>query len=247
MFEIEDDTYEKLKWVGIGLIAGYTIRGLFGSKKKKANPKNTLYLIDPKQTGILDYFADDENVYERLYNQLNAIPENEDVNIIIKTYGGSLTWCLKICETIKNRTGKTYAYVSDYAYSAGTIVALTSTELYMSKNASLSAIDPQYSVFSVTQVALKTIPELLRSLDESKNHMKHSFEKELEYYKTQISKYINKYYNIENIIDKMLVNSVSHEQIFFIDELKNIGITIKDWDGKMESVAERTNQVNKII
>jgi ATP-dependent protease ClpP protease subunit len=245
MFEFDDDAIKRMKWIGIGVVAGYVLRGWLSSgKSRKQQPcQNTLYLIDKTSSGVWDYFADEENNYENLYRQLNAIPDNEPVNIVIKTYGGPLTWCLKICETIKNRSGTTRVYVAEYAYSAGTIIALAADELYMAKNSTLSAIDPQYNVLSFTQVALKTIPQLLKPLEESKSHMKESFEKELEHYKSQITKYINKYYNVENIIDKMLLSSVTHEQIYFIDELKTIGITIQDWDGKLSSIAENENKV----
>lgn len=244
MFDFDDETINMWKWLGLGAAAGYILRGFLPIRSsRKKQQKNTIYLIDKSSGGIWDYFSEEENNYEHLYRELNTIPGDEPVNIVIQTYGGPLTWCLKICETIKNRTGTTRVCVQEYAYSAGTIIALAADELHMAKNSTLSAIDPQYNIFSLTQVALKTIPHLLKTVDESKIHMKDSFEKELEHYKIQITKYINKYYNVENIIDKMLISSVAHEQIYFIDELRTLGITINDWDGKIASIPENENKV----
>ena len=137
-----------LKWLGVGLVGGYLLKSLMPNKAKTV-PTNVLYLTDTESNTLFgSLFSEGKNNYKTVYQALNAIPEDEDVNLIIQTYGGYAVWCQKICETIRNRRekgGKVRVYVQDYAFSSGSIIAMCADELYMTKNASLSAIIPSLS------------------------------------------------------------------------------------------------------
>lgn len=251
---LDDETWFKMKWAAMGFAVGYVAKALFSGKRKRVDHDNTLYLVDPKEGGIYNtlFCSSENNIYKQLYEQLNELPDNMDVNIVIQTYGGPAVWCLKICETIKNRKGLVRAYVKDYAYSAGSVIALAADELYMTKNASLSAIDPQISPLSViSQIGLKTIPNLLRNdLTKTSEELKDGFSNQLEYYKSLFSQYFNERYNKDKIIKEMFTNAISHEHIYFARQLTGwfCGFNIHYWDGKTESLKTEKGEIKtKII
>lgn len=250
--------WSSFKLISAGFIAGYLIKTLFGMMSNNSAIKdsgNTLYLIDSNESGGIYntlFSSNNNNIYKQLYEQLNLLPEDKPVNIVIQTYGGEAVWCLKICETIKNRKGLVRAYVKNYAYSAGSVIALAADELYMTKNASLSAIDPQMSPLSIlSQIGMKTIPNLLG--DNAKEGLKASFTSQIDYYKSLFSSYINERYDKEKIINEMFVGAVNHEHIFFARQLMEwtCGFDIKLWDGNNDSTycdkIEKEDKTIKII
>lgn len=253
----DDDTWFKMKWGFFGFAIGYVAKTFFGGKKERIENENTLFLVDPKEGGgiynTLFGGNSDDNIYKQLYEKLNELPEGVDVNIVIRTFGGPAVWCLKICETIKNRKGLVRAYIKDYAYSAGSVIALAANELYMTRNASLSAIDPQISPLSVlSQIGLKSIPNLLHNdLAQTSKELKDGFSNQLEHYKSLFSEYLNERYNKEKVIKEMFVNATSHEHIYFARHLTGwfCGFNIHNWDGKTESlVKEKSSEIKtKII
>lgn len=251
-----DDSWFKFKWGVVGFAVGYVAKTLFSRKRKRVEKENTLFLVDSKESGGIYntlFGSSDNNVYKQLYEKLNELPDGMDVNIVIQTYGGPAVWCIKICETIKNRKGLVRAYVKDYAYSAGSVIALAADELYMTKNASLSAIDPQISPLSViSQIGLKTIPNLLRNdLSKTSEELKDGFSNQLEYYKTLFGEYLNERYNKEKIIKEMFMDALSHEHIYFARQLTGwfCGFNIHNWDGKTESLKmEKASEIKtKVI
>ena len=236
---------------GVGYIVSKTMNIFFGSNSSSPdNEGNTLYLVDEEQSASLyeALFSSSTDCYKTVYKRLNAIPDEEDVNIVIRTYGGSVVWCLKICEVIKKRRecgkGKTRVYVNDYAFSAGSIIALAADELYLSKNATLAPIDPQINPMSLlSQIALKSVPNVFHSLEDSKRKIRTDYEKELEHYSKEIESYINPKYDVNTIMEKMFHEPVSHEVLFFDRHLKEFNIEFKQWDGKRKSIITENSYV----
>ena len=239
-----------IKWLAVGLGSMLVLNGIwkkFFRSSSLSNPKEHIFcLVDKTEEQSLydTVFSTPTNVYKTVYKQLISTPDDEDVSIIIRTYGGSLVWCLKICEAIKNRTGTTRVYVQDYAFSAGSIIALCADELYLSKNGSLAPIDPQVSPLDVlSQVSLKNITDVMRhSIDECRKTVKEGYDNELEHYIGEISYYVNPKYNFEKVMEKMFHDPVNHEVLFFSRHLNEFGIEHLSWDGKLESVKEKFNE-----
>lgn len=122
----------------------------------------------------------------------------------------------------------------------------------MTKNSSLSAIDPQISPLSIlSQIGLKTIPNLLRNdYAKTSEELKDGFSNQLEYYKSLFSTYLNERYTKEKIIKEMFVDAISHEHIYFARQLMSwtCGFNIHNWDGKTESLKKRETEIKtKII
>jgi hypothetical protein len=104
--KLDYTTIGKYALIGLGAtyVTGKVLKWLAGSSSVTPS-KNVLHIVDAEQNGSLydTLFSPSTDCYKTVQEQLNEIPDDEDVSIIIKTYGGSAVWCLKICEAIKNR------------------------------------------------------------------------------------------------------------------------------------------------
>ena len=67
-----------------------------------------------------------------------------DLDIILHTPGGSALGASQIVRALKAHKGRKTFFVPYEAFSAGTILALTGNEIFMSEVASLGPIDVQY-------------------------------------------------------------------------------------------------------
>lgn len=79
-------------------------------------------------------------------NSISAFFEknkNKAVNIILKTPGGMVFPSMLASNIIRSHKASVHVYVSQYAMSGGTLLALSGTDLYMSPIATLGPIDPQ--------------------------------------------------------------------------------------------------------
>ena len=68
----------------------------FRNRNKEVKPeKNKFYLVDPTEEGGVygTLFGTSFDAYENLYNQIKEVPERDEISIVIKTRGGSWTWC----------------------------------------------------------------------------------------------------------------------------------------------------------
>lgn len=70
----------------------------------------------------------------------------EDIDIIIHSYGGSEISSKNIHSMLINHRGKINVYILEYAYSAGTYLALLGTKLYLGKTCRLGPTDPQFYI-----------------------------------------------------------------------------------------------------
>jgi ClpP class serine protease len=187
-----------------------------------------LYLIDKRSK-----FLSNNNDYKNLYLSLAKIESEKDVDIIIQTNGGELLWTTKICYLIKNRKGKTRIFVKNYAHSAGTLIALAGSELYLTFDSTLSPIDPQTSIFKDILVGpMKEFSKIITA-KKIKNEVGDIFKQRTNYCKEKIKNYINdKLHNTETIIEKMFDEPSTHEVLFFKEELSDFGINYNLWNGK---------------
>jgi len=211
----------------VGLFSGILLMRLTKTSKKPTS--NLLKLIDNKNEGGLSSIMGSKDAYEEFYTELVKIKDGEPLDIIIKTSGGALHWCLKICHFIKNRKGLVRVFVDDGAHSAGTVIALCADELYLTKNATLSAIDPQMSVLGIlSTVGIKEIPSLLQDFNK---HSQNQYKNVNDYFISQIQKFLNPKYETINIIDCFYKNVCSHSVVFFTEDLINLQIPFTEWDG----------------
>ena len=201
-------------------------------KKSNSKPKK-LYLVDEKKKkGFLKYLSGrQKDVYEEFYKELTDTAENDNIDIIMTTDGGEALWCSKICYVLKNRTGKSRVFVKSYAHSAGTIIALAANELYITYDTTFSAIDAQGPPFvDLIQTSIQKLDKLVQ--DPRKAFIEISKERAY-YFRHMVEKNLNTELHNRDLIMKIMHDETPlHEQLFFREDMDNLGIKYKLWDGK---------------
>lgn len=208
-----------------------------GNKSSSVTKPKKIKLTDKNSTSGISLIMNKRTVndYETFYNQLVKVPDDQPVDIIITTHGGSALWCSKICYVLINRKGLSRIFVKSYAHSAGTAIALAGSELYITTDTTLSAIDTQGSPLSdLFHTSIKNLPEIIT---DPRKAMVNICKERSDYFRNITEQYVNtKLHNKENIMKHMHDNAPIHEQLFFKEELRTIGIQFKIWNGKEEDL-----------
>lgn len=221
----------KFFYFALGAVSAWLLPRLRFTTVKKTRTYD-LYLKDQKSQSFLStlIFSPDEDVYKTLFHDLQSLPDDKDITIFVETFGGSSLWVELICNKIKTRKGKVSVYINSYGLSAGTCVALAADELHMTTDAVLSAIDPQESVFRHLYLPIKDIASLIKNFKESSIEI---YDKRRNMALIKTKELLNDKYNDEQknlIVSKMFQEPVDHSTLFFVDQLKEIGIDILPFD-----------------
>ena len=88
----------------------------------------------------------------KMIDILRDLPNDQNLDIILNTTGGSMTAAEVIINALTNHKGKIRVYVPHHALSAGLLLALAADEIYLEKNAFVSPIDPQLIGFSAASI-----------------------------------------------------------------------------------------------
>lgn len=122
---------------------------------------------------------------EEMLSAMRKLKPNQPIDIILHTQGGEVTAALQIARALKAHPGRKTAFIPYYAFSAGTLIALTADEIVMGPHAVLGPIDPQIRglpAASLTRLrAEKSVDKIgdlyfvltehaAKSLDEAKAH-----------------------------------------------------------------------------
>jgi ATP-dependent protease ClpP protease subunit len=83
------------------------------------------------------------------------IPNDQNVDIILNTPGGSFAATEIIVNALLNHMGTVQIFVPFCAYSGGTLIALTGDHIFLGRNASLGPVDGQRFGFSVPSLYRK--------------------------------------------------------------------------------------------
>jgi ClpP class serine protease len=203
------------------------------TNKKTEEAHYDLHITDLEPEGLVSTLSNiGKDVYDDLYQQLLSTPDDKPIYLHIKTNGGPCVHCKRICHILSARKNRNVAIVEDKAFSAGTVMALSCDEIRMKPHATLSAIDPQMAVnIQNQQFATKVLSHILTagSLDQSLIRLGQHMEDITKYYYDMILNLLNKRYSDkekELIMDALFTKPVLHEQLFYFEELKAIGLNI---------------------
>lgn len=89
---------------------------------------------------------------------------NNNINIVIETYGGNISSNDKILNHIIKSKLKLSTYIFKYAQSAGTLLALSGNKIYMTQNAFLGPTDPQITIDD-NQYSVKALIDMCDNKD----------------------------------------------------------------------------------
>ncbi len=125
---------------------------------------------------------------------INYLIKNPETEILLDTNGGYISSNDKLVNFIINSELNLKTYVLRKAYSAGTVLALCSSNLYMDRNASLGATDPQITILKET-ISIKSLIKMCE--EKEKNNISDLYL--IQYYESR-----KLYYENINLITKLL-------------------------------------------
>lgn len=89
--------------------------------------------------------------------------DKTDLVVFVESVGGEVGAVKMICDTIdtfkQKHNSTVYVVVDNYAFSGGSIIALTADEVMMSDFAKLSRIDPQMVIFPMRHISDETMKD----------------------------------------------------------------------------------------
>lgn len=117
---------------GLLLGAGYAWHRATPSAPPASPYRGIVPILDPQ----IDMYT-----AERVLAQLERLPDDDEVTVLLHTGGGLVTACVMIADALR-RFPRSRAIVPYMALSGGTLIALNTRRLEMGRAAALSAVDP---------------------------------------------------------------------------------------------------------
>jgi hypothetical protein len=111
---------------------------------------------------------------------------NDKLDLIIHTPGGDSQATKMIVEYLRSKYKNIRVFVPITAMSAGTMIALASDEIWLTKAANLGPIDPQFMLPSINGAFIPA-NEIIKVIDQAKLEISKSFN--LQYWAMEINKY----------------------------------------------------------
>ncbi len=115
--------------------------------------------------GMSEKWVDSQTTAEAI-KAIRATPADMDLDIILHTPGGSALGAGQIVRALKAHKGRKTFFVPYEAFSAGTILALTGNEIFMSEIASLGPIDVQFGKIPAVALASLLKHKRVRDMDD---------------------------------------------------------------------------------
>lgn len=204
---------------------------------------------------------------EAIIDIFTKIDSDKTLDIILNTTGGSLTAAEMICNALINHKGQTNVFIPDYAFSAGSIIALACDKIYLEKNAVMSQVDPQMGYGMSASSILEFTDSYQNITHESftegtiNNSDKHSWLRDFVLFArcgadkamrrvkelvTDICK--RKGYSdeeLEKLIGEMVVGKYNHDKPFVFSDLQSFIKGLHDEDGIPSEMRELYKIHNK--
>ena len=102
-------------------------------------------------SGPLTYTVDDE-VRDIVEHLVKRDDHRDRLLVLLTTFGGYIEVVQRIVETLRHHYGHVAFVIPNYAFSAGTILAMSGDEIHMDYYSRLGPIDPQVQKSDGTQV-----------------------------------------------------------------------------------------------
>lgn len=213
---------------------------------KRYQKKHDCYLLclTNVNTGFLkfmisffDYHIVDISDDETFVKQMQKAYDFTNLHIILHTFGGAVCSADIITQEILNfrKKGIVNIYVPQYAYSAGTLIALAGTNLAMNSWSLLSPTDPQIDI-EKERYSSNILRTLLNQKNNSIQISEHTFLKAQEAVKLHNDNIntLNKLLQLKQIEKQKIKKIISelgsgkhpHHKPFSIDHLIDLGLKI---------------------
>lgn len=121
-------------------IYGFVLKHKLNKLKKKL--KTHILIIKHTSSGMFDMSMIGQSTLMKI-NQAFSKFKGKDFLLILQTPGGQVFHSIFISRLFKQYPGNIKTYIPGYAMSGGTLLALSTDELYMNESSCLGPIDPQ--------------------------------------------------------------------------------------------------------
>lgn len=158
-----------------------------------------------------------------------------NINLIMHTKGGNSNASDGSAKVLKNYQGNINVFIPEYAFSAGTVIALTGNNIFMNWYSFMGPVDAQMEYDFENEFSGSFSTKYIKILKDQKGCRGHkeflqsslakAYHEEAEEYLRII---IGDNQNIEQIVEKMLNTKYSHEYNFTKKELIDLQLPIKN-------------------
>jgi len=207
---------------------------------EKAHNAKVLFLVHRKRQvgffGVPVYEYLEVNDAHKLLAELKKTPQDKNLVLVIHSPGGELLAGMQIAKLLKNWKGKVSVVVPYYAMSAGTLIALSASEIYANEGTTFGPVDPQIPINTEKQKFASAV-DVLKSCNsiqmlrleekvlcevsqKAVNQLKEFLKKEILKDKPEEIK--------EKIIQTLLYTKKTHDFPFFAEDLKNLELNVKN-------------------
>lgn len=222
----------------------------FGEKLKKVLAKVLLFsfmkknktknLVVIKHT-LTDFFNSsmiDRKTMEDM-QEILIKEKGKDIDLILYTPGGEIFSSLYISRLLNKYDGKIRSYIPIYAMSGGTLIALSTDEIFMNKYSCLGAVDPQLGTFFKYGSARswKEIVKLKKNKSEDSSiGMRFMGEQYTKSIKNEINELLRDKINNKDkrkFVEYLTSGGIEHGKPLTIDILNKYGLNVNEIDGKI--------------
>lgn len=178
-----------------------------------------------------------------------CLENNQTLNIIIHSSGGTIESSDIIVRAILKHKGVINSYIPKYAQSAAALLALSTSHIYLNEYAYLTPTDPQISVpisnkrYMYSSKVLMKYVDTYKKIKTNSAILLNSIEADI-LHKDNIETItkildVKKLYNRANIFEVLCSGNVPHHSPLYFDELKNLGFD----DYVSEGIPDDINEI----
>ncbi len=213
---------------------------------KMCNKTNSLMIIKHTQQDLFSSSMINRRTLEKVQEALTKF-EGKDFNLILYTPGGEIFSAMYISRLLKKYEGNIKSFIPTFAMSGGTLLALSTDEIFMNEYSCLGPVDPQLgSLFKFGSAkAWKEIVKFKgKKAEDSSISMKMMGEQYTKSIKENISELIGSKMNNKDkkeLVKLLVSGDVEHGMNITKEMLQSIGLKIGEIQPKMST------KLNKLV
>jgi len=166
---------------------------------------------------------------EEVIRAIHMTDPDVPLDLVLHTPGGIALASFQIAHAMKNRSGKTTAFVPHYAMSGGTLIALAANEIVMGEHAVLGPVDPQLGEFPAASLLKLIETKPISDIDDKTWILADIGKKALDQLRSQIRYLLGEKYNREKADD--LANILTegrwtHDYPITYEEAESLGLHV---------------------
>jgi len=178
---------------------------------------------------VLRYIDIDDS--EEVIRAINLTDPEVPLDIVLHTPGGLVLASLQIARAIHRHPGKVTVFVSHYAMSGGTLIALAADEIVMCEHAVLGPVDPQLGQYPAASVLKVLQQKPIAEIDDSTIILADQAQKAIEQVHRSVRELLSDKMDPEKAeaLAKMLSEGTwTHDHPITYDDARAMGLPVRN-------------------